>query len=119
MALARERTQKTKGRCQSQTIRFCRGDKTAKLEGMLKIMCSFQNFSNQQVIRFVPSHLPVATMAASPAPKKQKRASKLLVVTKQCGPGNWPSIFHALKHPTEHLFRCPKALGAGPGDQRL
>ena len=61
MALARERTQKTKGRCQSQTIRFCRGDKTAKLEGMLKIMRSFQNFSNQQVIRFVRSHLPIQT----------------------------------------------------------
>jgi hypothetical protein len=86
MTFARERTQKTKGRCQSQTIRFCRGDTTAKLEGMLKIMRSFQNFSNQQVNRFVRSHLPVATMAASPTPKKQKRASKLLVVTNQCGP---------------------------------
>jgi hypothetical protein len=46
----------------------------------------FRNFSNQQVIRFVRSHLPVATMAASPAPKRQKRASKPLFVTKQCGP---------------------------------
>jgi hypothetical protein len=27
--------------------------------------------------------------------------------------------FQALKHPTAHRFCCPKALGAGPGDQRL
>jgi len=86
---------------------------------MLKIMRPFQNFSNQQVIRFVRSHLPVATMAASPAPKTQKRASKLLFVTKQCGPLKQPRIFHPLKHPTAHRFRCPKALGADPGDQRL
>jgi hypothetical protein len=53
------------------------------------------------------------------APKTQKRASKLLFVTKQCGPMKPPRIFHPLKHPTAHRFRCPKALGAGPGDQRL
>jgi hypothetical protein len=53
---------------------------------MSEIMHVFRNFSNQQVIRFVRSHLPVATMAASPAPKKQKRASKPLFVTKLCGP---------------------------------
>jgi hypothetical protein len=86
---------------------------------MQKIMRSFQNFTNQQVSRSVRSHLPVTTMAASPAPKKQRRASKLLFVTKQCGPLKQPRIFHPLKHPTAHLFRCPKALGAGPSDQRL
>jgi hypothetical protein len=50
---------------------------------------------------------------------KQKRASKLLFVTKQCGPLKQPRIFHPLKHPTAHRFRYQKALGAGPGDQRL
>jgi hypothetical protein len=39
---------------------------------MSEIMHVFRNFSNQQVIRFVRSHLPVATMAASPAPKSKK-----------------------------------------------
>jgi hypothetical protein len=53
---------------------------------MSEIMHVFRNFSNRPAIRFVRSHLPVATMAASPTPKKQKRASKLLVVTNQCGP---------------------------------
>jgi hypothetical protein len=36
---------------------------------MSEIMHVFRNFSNQLVIRFVRSHLPVATMAASPAPR--------------------------------------------------
>jgi len=34
---------------------------------MSEIMHIFRNLSNRQVIRFVRSHLPVATMAASPA----------------------------------------------------
>jgi hypothetical protein len=52
---------------------------------MLKIMRSFQNFSNQQFIRFVPSHLPVVTMAASSTPKNQKKHQSSLLSQNNVG----------------------------------
>jgi hypothetical protein len=39
---------------------------------MSEIMHVFRKFSNQQVILSVRAHLPFATMAESPAPKRKK-----------------------------------------------
>jgi len=60
---------------------------------MSEIMHVIRNFSNRPVIRFVRSHLPVATMAASPAQKRKKEHQSSLLSQINVGLFSAPAFY--------------------------
>jgi hypothetical protein len=81
---------------------------------MSEIMHVFRNFSNQQVIRFVRSHLPVATMAASPAPQNAKKSIKAPLCHKTMWADEAALHFPRTKTPYSASFPVPEGAGCWP-----
>jgi hypothetical protein len=78
---------------------------------MSEIMHVFRNFSNRPVIRFVRSHLPVATMPASPAPQNAKKSIKAPFCHKTMWAFEAAPHFPPAKTPYNASFTVPEGAG--------